>query len=214
MKILIASPVSMTNYENVLHNMGIECLSTLDDSGCEEFDALLIPGGIDINPKLYGEDIDGTEQYDDNLDSGQINLLKKFTDLRKPVLGICRGFQLINVFFGGSLYQDIKNHRTGTKEDGHHSVSSVKGSVFEEIMGSECVVNTAHHQAAKRLGKGLIIQQISKDGLVEAVIHEDLPVIAVQYHPERMTLGFLRDDVADGQKVFDYFVKVIKKEVC
>lgn len=209
MRILIASDKPVVNYENALRNLEVDFQSALDDINYDEFDGLVLPGGGDINPKFYGEEDNGTEEYDTDFDLRQMKVLRVFVERGKPVLGICRGMQLINVFFGGSLYQHIPYHRTGTRQDAHHQVVNVRGSIFSEIYSDTCTVNSSHHQAVKKIADDFIIQQVSNDGIVEGMIHRNLPIIAVQYHPERMAFDFLQNGVADGAMVFKSFLELI-----
>ena len=100
-------------------------------------------------------------------------------------MGICRGLQTVNVFFGGTLVQDLPGHGAADGADRLHSVRTARSSLLR-ICGEEAVVNSAHHQAADRLGQGLEAVQWAADGVVEAVEHRTLPVWAVQWHPERL----------------------------
>ena len=129
-------------------------------------------------------------------DAAELALMEYFTTLRRPVLGICRGLQTVNVFFGGTLCQDISEHGACDGVDRRHRVRTAT-SPLQELCGETCVVNSAHHQAADRLGAGLQAIQWTDDGVIEALCHRTLPVWAVQWHPER--LGKL------GETVFQAF---------
>ena len=111
----------------------------------------------------------------------QLAILDKFVKAKKPVLGICRGEQLINVYFGGSLIQHVAGH-AGI----YHDVKNVSGSIMYRLYGKTTKVYSSHHQAVRRLGKGLKITQKANDGTVEAIEHKTLPIFAVQWHPELM----------------------------
>ena len=129
------------------------------------------------------------------------------------MLGICRGLQIINVFFGGSLVQNVDDcavhERLGTV-DRVHETSVPHSSFLYSVYGAEKIAeNSAHHQAIKRLGAGLKPMQYCGDGLIEAVRHESLPIIALQWHPERMCLACARKDTVDGLCIFRYFLDVI-----
>ncbi|MBR0137422.1 MAG: gamma-glutamyl-gamma-aminobutyrate hydrolase family protein, partial [Erysipelotrichaceae bacterium] len=104
----------------------------------------------------------------------------------------------------------IPRHRTGTREDAHHFAVNIAGSPFAKIYGQNCMVNSSHHQAVKKVAEGFDVLQVSTDGYIEGMIHRSLPIIAVQYHPERMTLDYLQDDVADGKLLFEEFFSLIK----
>ena len=140
-------------------------------------DGFIISGGDDLDPSFYGEaNIASTPTLKeiDLLDKRIVNYCVEF---KKPLLGICRGMQAINVFLGGSLYQDIPNHK-----DRFHEVVGMN-PLFEDKFS----INSMHHQAIKDLAKGLkVIAICAEDENIEAVMHEDLPIIGCQWHPEQM----------------------------
>ena len=153
----------------------------------EKIQGLLIPGGDDINPSYYNEDMMPQVRLVSKKRSDfELSLLKEVISLNKPVLGICYGMQLINVFFGGVLYQDIEsqvsveiNH---TKN--YHIVVITENRFLKEGTFS---VNSTHHQAIKELGKGLLAFAFSTDNLIEAFYKEEYPfLVGVQWHPELM----------------------------
>ena len=179
-----------------------------------EYDGLLICGGADISPSRYGEEINGALDIDTERDNYEFDLMQKFLEAGKPILGICRGYQLINIFFGGSLIQHIPTANDHRGEgDAVHTVDSADGSVLTAIYGSHFSVNSSHHQAINRLGDGLRLVQISDtDGVAEGIEHTSLPIIGVQWHPERTTLTRARPDTVDGLKLFEYFVRLCEKQ--
>ena len=158
---------------------------------------LLLPGGIDIDPKAYGEERHPKlEKTDESLDHMQFDLLRHARERMLPVLGICLGHQTISVFLGGTLYQDIPSqfhsdgavvHRGGSPPT--HLVKVSGGSLLHEILATDqLVVNSSHHQAIKRLGAGLAVSARSEDGLIEAVEGTGKQfILGVQFHPERLT---------------------------
>lgn len=150
-----------------------------------ECDALLLPGGGDLEPWRYGQINTASRGLEPERDEAELALLTYFTQLHRPVLGICRGLQTINVFFGGTLYQDILGHSQQNGEDSLHAVRTAP-SPLRDVCGEQCTVNSAHHQAADRLGTGLRAVQWTADGVVEALCHCTLPVWGVQWHPERL----------------------------
>ena len=165
------------------------------------WDALLLPGGGDLEPWRYGQENTASRGLEPERDGAELRLLQEFTAAGKPVLGVCRGLQAINVFFGGTLAQDIPGH--GAWEDGDrlHAVGTAP-SPLRVLCGERAVVNSAHHQAADRLGGGLQAVQWAEDGVVEALCHRRLPVWAVQWHPERLR------DPAPGRRLMGAFLEL------
>lgn len=180
-------------------------------------DGLVIPGGEDINPALYHEENTASINIDEALDDFETNVLARAVKAKIPVLGICRGHQLINVFFGGNLIQHVKNLKkhvwVDKNTDSVHDTMATEESFMYEIYKSTVIpVNSAHHQAIDRLGNGLRTELVSDDGIVEAIRHETLPIFGVQFHPERMCLLNSRDDTVDGLKIFEYFMRYVKSD--
>ena len=168
------------NYIRALERVGARARF---DGVPEDCAGLLLPGGGDMEPWRYGQTNTASRNLDPARDALELELLDRFTALRKPVLGICRGMQSINVFFGGTLSQDIPGHTQIDGVDRLHAVRTAPG-VFAAL-GAECV-NSAHHQALERTGGGLRVEQWAADGVIEAICHERLPVWGVQWHPERL----------------------------
>ena len=179
------------------------------------FDGLLMPGGTDIDPARYHRANTASEDVDPALDARQFAALDAFVRAGKPVLGICRGHQLINVYFGGTLIQHLptaKVHsRCGDSWDKAHGSVATPGGLMESLYGRSFPVNSAHHQAVEAVGRGLIVDQRSEDGVIEALRHESLPLFCVQWHPERMCLERARPDAVDGSVVLRHFLRMCGK---
>lgn len=172
-----------------------------DKSNCKQIvcmlDGLLAPGGHDIAPELYGEQIDEAcgiyTLYEDDYD---MELIKEAVSQKKPVFGICRGMQIINVLYGGTLYQDIPTQyseellhtRVTPDEENFHTVDIEKNSYLAKVLGvTEAVqVNTSHHQAVKDVAEGFVVTAKAPDGIIEAIENTDASVLCVQWHPERL----------------------------
>ena len=151
----------------------------------EKCGALLLPGGGDLEPWRYGQANTASHGLEPARDTAELELLDRFLTRKKPVLGICRGIQTINVFFGGTLAQDWPGHSAVSGADRYHRVRTI-ASPLREICGDKCIVNSAHHQILDRVGAGLRVVQWAPDGVPEAVCHAALPVWGVQWHPERL----------------------------
>jgi putative glutamine amidotransferase len=163
----------------------------------EELDGLVLMGGSDVCPESYGERALRPEWHGDRIrDDYEIALLGAFADLRKPVLGVCRGAQVINVAMGGTLYQDLAtqvpsalNHRNWSiYEENCHATSLVPGTRLAGLYPGQSLVktNSVHHQAVKDLGRDLVVEAWSEpDRIVEAIRHTGPGyVFGVQWHPE------------------------------
>jgi len=162
-----------------------------------ELDGLVLQGGADVSPLTYGETALKPEWKGDRVrDMYEIDLLQEFISAGKPVLGICRGLQLINVAFGGTLYQDIRtqnaaarvHHDVDAYDQHFHEIALVDGSGLAKLYPdrSSASVNSIHHQAAKDIGKDLAVEALSvPDRLVEALRWKGRGyVLGVQWHPE------------------------------
>lgn len=188
-KVGIAGRLHQTqNYENACISLGMTPCTSLSLSMLSTCDALILPGGCDITPGFYGQAKHGSRTIDTELDLLQIQALEFFIRTGKPILGICKGMQLINVYFGGTLIQDLPNSAEHQQDEGDlmHMSYITEDCILSKLYGKEFIINSNHHQAVDKLGKNLKIVQMSHDGVVEAFYHEKYPIFAVQWHPERL----------------------------
>lgn len=218
-KIKIAIPAEIQNVPNylaALTALGAEPLLVQPDCRAEDFDGLLLPGGVDVDPSSYHRENVACGETNVDLDRWQLGVLDKFVQLKKPVFGICRGHQVINVYFGGTLIQHVPHAERhawgeGTPGDKVHMGKAHEGSYIAKLYGTEFPHNSAHHQAADIVGNGLRVVEYSDDGLVEASFHESLPIWSVQWHPERMCFAHQRNDTVDGSLVISFFLDQVRK---
>uniref|UniRef100_Q01Y57 Peptidase C26 n=1 Tax=Solibacter usitatus (strain Ellin6076) TaxID=234267 RepID=Q01Y57_SOLUE len=169
-------------------------------------DGLVLAGGSDIDPAIYGAECDPlTGKVDCDRDRVELALVREALDRDLPVLAICRGMQLLNVALGGTLKQHIEGHRSPGQRDAH-SVAIEANSELRSILGmDEFVVNSRHHQCLGRVASGLVVVATAVDNVIEAVeLPEKRFVIGVQWHPED------RVDGEDG-KLFAAFRHAIKR---
>ncbi len=189
----------------------------LDDYS-QILDGLVFSGGEDIETSYYGENpIEQIGTICLDRDICEMGLFKRAYEKNIPVLGICRGMQLINVALGGSLYQDIKTqidvtleHRSKKELVGqpHHSVKVMKDSMLYKMLGvREADVNSFHHQSLKDIGRGLKVTAITPKGIIEGIESEEKEfLIGVQWHPEKLIGEY---PLFNG--IFDTFIEACLK---
>ncbi len=183
------------------------------DEMLSRMDGVLFTGGGDVNPACYGEEIlPCCGEPTDNRDRFETLLLRCALRRKLPILGICRGLQIINVCLGGSLYQDIEKQysrdlshpRYDVPRDYAHAVSLMPGTLLHQLYGSdEIQVNSRHHQGIKVLAPGLKINAVAPDRLIEGVESADgSPLLTVQWHPES-----LQDRYSEHRAPFDWLIR-------
>ena len=216
-KILISGNGACENYAAAVEAAGGLPVVACCPQFSLDYDGLLLTGGGDIAPDLFGQELDGSADIDRDRDMAELELLGGFLALNKPVLGICRGHQVINVGLGGTLQQHIGDvlcrfHRRVPTDPGDkvHAVYSAEGSWYRQTYGEVFCVNSAHHQALDKLGDGLTPVLWSEGGIVEAVEHASFPLISTQFHPERMTCANRRPDTVDGIDIFRRYMAMFE----
>ena len=184
----------------------------------EELDGIFLPGGADIDPANYGEERHARcDKGDPARDEVELSLVKWALVDHKPVLGVCRGLQLVNLAAGGTLYQDLAEQMPGSLKHDYfpfggryardylaHDVQIAENTKLAEIYGAGAVkVNSMHHQGIRRLGVDLLASAVAPDGLVEGIESTDgFYLVAVQWHPE-----VLVDNCPRTQRLFESFIE-------
>ena len=179
---------------------------TLDNPNIEAVlnlcDGFVITGGFDIDPTFFNEVNEGlSKNCNIALDTLDKAIVEHAYQYQKPLLGICRGHQAINVFLGGSLHQDIGDSHRKIRFD--HEVKTIKNRLLD--FNNPIIVNSYHHQAVKDVAKDLEVIAWHLDGTVEALIHKNLPIIGLQWHPEMIA------DTKESKIIFDKFAELMNK---
>jgi gamma-glutamyl-gamma-aminobutyrate hydrolase PuuD len=184
-------------------------------------DGLVMQGGADVSPQSYAETPTRPEWSGDRTrDMYELELLHEFFEAGKPVLGICRGCQLINVAFGGTLYQDIATdvpsaieHVTPKYDSHRHMIQFSSGSSLAALYPGkgEALVNSIHHQAVKAPGRDIAVEAVSgSDNIVEAIRHRKAPfVMGLQWHPEFHRIG--GTELLDCTPILDQFLQAARE---
>lgn len=205
---IVGRKPDVVNYIRYVQLQGHTPIVSLEPGDVAHCNCLLLPGGGDITPAFFGEKNRGSRSIDTELDIIQLQALDFCINKHIPVLGICKGIQVINVGFGGTLYQDMPTAKLHSYDDGdkYHDTTIEEGSWLHGLYGDQAVVNSAHHQAIRELGNGLCaIQRCPQDGCIEAIVHTELPILGVQWHPERIDS---RRATISGEKVLAYFASL------
>ena len=178
-------------------------------------DGLLLSGGVYIEPALYGEQVlNDTVKCDPERSDYEFEILEAFMAQGKPIFGICRGAQVLNVAFGGTLYQDLPEQKGVHHYDAsiRHPLKSSKGSILHKLFGEKFLANSYHHQAVKELADCFFVTAVSEnDDIIEAYEHKELPIFAVQFHPERLVDHEKGETAPDFLPLFKYFIDLCAK---
>lgn len=199
-KILLTSGGKVPmGYLKALQELGAEAVAAEAGTDPAEFDGLLLCGGGDPDPALFGEKNQGSYGISRERDQLELSCVHSFLKAEKPILGICRGNQMLNVAFGGTLVQHLPtaNEHIAPGQDLFHEIRT--DGLLKKLYGRKATVNSSHHQGIGKVGRGLRVIAVAPDGVVEGVVHERLPVLGVQFHPERME---------NGLPVFESFLKL------
>ncbi|MBC95394.1 glutamine amidotransferase [bacterium] len=172
-------------------------------------DGILLSGGADIEPQQYGAEPEPELQEIEPIrDEFELSLLEEVYKRELPVAGICRGLQILNVHAGGTLFQDVPPHsvRNEPASNRVHEVTFDEGSILAGLYGPSMQVNSLHHQSVDRVGNGFLATGLANDLGVEAIEHCELPILAVQWHPEML-------DSRDSDPLFQWLVQCSSKRL-
>lgn len=212
LRIAIAgTPEGAKNFIDALHLLGADGYAVLDETDFSSYHGLILPGGADIDPKLFGEENWGCRKIQPERDIRQLEITKIFEETNRPILGVCKGHQLLNIYFGGKMCQHIPEFETHqwVEQDQSHSSHCTADSFLHELYGTtDFPINSAHHQAVITPAPGFIPIQWASDGVLEAMVHTTRPIIGVQWHPERMCGAHRRPDTVDGLPIFRHFLSL------
>lgn len=190
-----------------------------DDEKIEELvkklDGIILQGGIDVSPLTYGEDpTEDCLYFSFERDEVEMKLVKYALKYKKPILATCRGLQIVNAYFGGTLIQDIDTfynealvhaNRNEVKATFHYIKTKENSLIRDAFKEERVIVNSLHHQSIKVLGDNLVVTAIAADGVIEAVEYTgDSFLHALQFHPEAM-------DCEGGKNIFRQFFKEVEK---
>lgn len=217
-----------------LEALGLEAVQSMEAEDLEGCSGLILPGGVpDVDPARYGEPLAGSLDVTPELDEQYFSVLARAVEQNLPVLGICRGCQVINVYFGGSLIQDLETadiHRFDPKKEVVHDTACIPGTFAYDLYGAHAPVNTKHHQAVRRLAPEFGIAQLWFDDsipretqaeliaqaqagtltegthrcVIEGICHRTRPIFGLQWHPELLVDKPVEGTV-DPMAVFRYF---------
>lgn len=194
----------------------------------KEADGVILQGGNDIDPSLYGEECKGSQDLNRSRDIFEVALVKAAIEAGKPILAVCRGMQLVNVAKGGTLHQHLPpngewiqhfpqgpekcNSEQLNTPELHHPIGLTKGGVLRDLYQStDVVVNSYHHQGIKVLGSGLTVEARTADGLIEAFSSVEEGILGVQWHPELSLKGagdsFRELQARQSEQLFDFWLE-------
>lgn len=208
------------DYVNLVSQTGGLPLTPMDAKCAQDYadfaDGLILTGGPDIHCARYGEyytDQNELQTLSRNREAFEFELCRSFLQAQKPIFGIGRGMQILNVALGGTLFRDISGHCSSPDASFplkaapvYHDVTVCPESRLRAVLHERKRVCSCHHQAIKDLGSDLITAAVCADGIVEAVEHRSLPCFGVQWHPEHTA-----EDLPADSRLFSYFIALCRE---
>ncbi len=210
---IAGTPEGSANFIAALNALNASGTAVLNETDLSDYDGLILPGGADIDPALFGEENCGSRKIERERDVRQLEILDAFVKSKKPVLGVCKGHQLLNVYFGGKILQHIPEYAAHQwiGYDQSHGSYCKPACFLADLYGTQAFpINSAHHQAVITPAPGFQPIQWAYDGILEAMVHESLPIVGLQWHPERMCLTHQREDTVDGLPLFSWFLRLVQ----
>lgn len=208
---MVHNPMSYSNAIAAAGGVPVLCPECCVGEYAEMCDALLLSGGQDVDPTWYGEEVlNDSVVIDLARDAYEMELCRAFLARKKPIMAICRGFQLMNVVLGGTLYQDLLAQMgfIHSNSEIRHPFYAEEDSILYRLYGEVFRVNSTHHQAVRDLGKGLRVTGHSIEGIIESYESSDPQQLiwGTQFHPERLTGAQWDDRTPDFSDYFSAFV--------
>jgi len=211
-KVLISTTTHLAGaYKKALDAVGIIPVVCDKPQKASDYDGLLLPGGGDITPFLFHEKNLGSKSCSLTEDVIQLLMFQRFFEESKPILGICKGMQLINVALGGSINQDdpMCSSHIYLSHDQYHMTRALPGSILHTLYGENFITNSAHHQSLKTIGADLMVTQYAHNNVVEGIEHKTAPILGVQWHPERLLDKKHSSGCINGLTLFQYFAALL-----
>ncbi|MEG2000146.1 MAG: gamma-glutamyl-gamma-aminobutyrate hydrolase family protein [Evtepia sp.] len=208
---------SCANYENAIRHAGGEPHAAYCPEVDLSYDGLVLGGGDDMDPSFFGQENQGSCLIDLKRDRAELALVRRFAEAKKPILGICRGHQVVQIALGGTLHQDIGAlcvfHQAEDDQDRFHLIRIAPSSLLAQLYHKPSIlVNSTHHQSVDRLGTGMYATAWAESDLIEASEHETLPIFTLQFHPERMLREDAELNLVNCDGIFSHFVKLCRRD--
>ena len=191
---------------------------TMLKKSIEKIDGLILTGGVDVHPFYFNEEPhQKIGEINKDRDEFDLLIIKYAVEMKKPILAICRGMQILNVYFGGSIIQDIPSQveksilhsQTAPINVATHKIKIEKNSFIYKILGEESEVNSFHHQAVKQVANDFVVTAKSSDGIIEAMEYKNMNehfILALQWHPEAMAFNNIK-----MQNIFNMFSQICSR---